>query len=330
MEVDDGSMGNVDSLDLAGIDALLDRFKKRRKDQDRMRQTLADFEADAPQVLSPQAMTAMEQRFRMVADHAAGDMGAGLRSQVEFELASCRQLRLRSVVDGLPSRLCIARSEAPGLPLPVFVLMDLETATSIIDRLVGGQGVSTEVDREFTPIEQRVLMDVLRPFLASHEQVLSATIPLTLQKPVFQSTRDELAAFPLPELFLVVAYDVTVARSVHWRFQFLLPLASLVDDIEKAATVPLQLSELVEERREALKRRLLGVGVACAVDIGASELTLSDVAGLVPGDVVLLDKKPGELFDLRVEGALKYRGRLGRRGQGMAFEVAETVETETH
>ncbi len=321
-------MGNVDQLDLAGIDALLDRFKKRRKDQDRMRKTLADFEVDAPQIVSAQAMTAMEQRFRMVADHAAGDMGAGLRSQVDFELASCRQLRLRSVVEGLPNRLCIARSEAPGLPLPVFVLMDLETATSIIDRLVGGQGASSDVDRDFTPIEQRVLMDVIRPFLSSHEKVLSSTLPLSLQEPVFQSTRDELAAFPLPELFLVVAYDVTVAGSVNWRFQLLLPLANLVDAIEKAATVPLQLSELAEERREALKQRLMGVGVGCSVDIGSSELTLSDVAGLVPGDVVLLDKKPGELFELRIEGALKYRGRLGRRGQGMAFEVAEAVNAE--
>ncbi len=314
-------MAASELLDLQGIDALLDRFRARRATQAELQASAADYEVDLPNVLRPEALRSMGIRFRMVGERMAGDLSAVLRSHLKCRLSEHRQLRLRNAVERLPERVCVIELQVAELQLPAFLVMDTNTATSIIDRLVGGTGEGAELDRDLTAIEQRVMSDVVKPVVDAYQAVLSGVAKLTMGWKRFVGTREEMTSYSPTELYLTSRYHADVEGGLEWNFEFLLPLAEITPAIERSASVPIQRVEMDEDRRKKLKSTLAEVDVDVTIELGSTELSLREVATLAPGDVILLDSRPGELFEFRVGGKAKYKGRIGRSNRSLAFKV---------
>ncbi|MCB9834080.1 MAG: FliM/FliN family flagellar motor switch protein [Planctomycetes bacterium] len=318
-------MAASELLDLQGIDALLDRFRARRAAQVDLRAAASDYESDLPNVLRPEALKTMGIRFRMVGERMAGDLSAVLRSHMKCRLAEYRQLRLRSVAERLPDRVCIIELQVAELQLPAFLIMQLETATSIIDRLVGGEGACAELERDLTAIEQRVMLDVVRPVIDAYQAILSGVAKLNMSWKRFIGTREEFASYPPTELYLSSHYHTDVEGGLEWKFEFLLPLGELLPAIERSASVPIQRVEVDEDRRRKLKSALCDVDVDVTIELGKTELSLREVATLAPGDVILLDSRPGDDFVFQVGGRPKYRGQIGRSHRSLAFKVGTPI-----
>ena len=311
---------------MPAIDALLDRFRSRRAEQEDLATRTTEFEVDQPNVLCPEALQSMGVRLRMVADRMAGDLSAVLRSQLECRASSFSLIRLRSAVEKLDARCCVIELDVAELNLSAFLSMKMDTAASIIDRLIGGAGDAFELERDLTEIEQRVLKDVVDPVVQAYQSVMSGVAQLTMNWKCFIGSQEQMLSFPPTELFLAATFDAVVEGGLDWQFEFLLPVAELTKAIERSASVPVQPVEVTQDRRQALKRVLCDVEVESTVEIGRAEVALRDVATLTPGDVIILDTKPGQLLEFRVGGRLKYRGSLGRLGASMGFKVAESTD----
>ena len=194
---------------------------------------------------------------------------------------------------------------------------------------MGGSGATSALDRDLTAIERRVLSDVLRPFLAVHQAGLTPVMPLHLEIGNFLGCSAELTAWPATDLYLIADYTAKVEGKIDWGFRFAFPLGSTIDAIERSAVEAPALSLDDQDRKRSLQAALRDVPVSSTIDIGRSELTLTDVTTLAPGDVVLLDRKKDAWLDFRIEGVIKYRGTLGRTGKSLAFKVAQVVETRS-
>ncbi len=325
-----GQMSQSDLLDIPAIDALLERFKARKEEQEDLAATTTEFEVDQPNALCPDALQSMGLRLRMVADRMAGDLSAVLRSQFTCSISDFSLLRLRSAVEKLPSRCCIIELAVPELSLSAFLSMDMKTAASIIDRLVGGTGEGADIDRDLTAIEQRVIADVVNPVIDAYQSVMSGVAQLNMSWNRFIGTREEMLSFPPTELFLSARFHAEVEGGLEWNFEFLLPIADLTKAIERAASVPVQPVEVAQDRRQGLKRVLCDVAVESTVIVGKSVVSLRDVANLAPGDILVLDTKPGQQMEFRVGGKTKYVGALGRCGSTMGFKITRQVDERSN
>ena len=315
-------MATEELLSPEGIDALLDRFRARKRRQDDLARSASDWEADQPSALGRRSLTAMELRFGMIAERMGTELSAVLRRHVTTRLERFCQVRFRSVVDRVPRRATIIELAVAESKLPAFVIMDAVTTTSIIDLLVGGGGEADPIERDLTGIEQRVLRDIVNPFVSSHSRVLSGISPFTPSWHAYHGAQAALRAFPPTEVHLQARYEIQVQDEIAWVLDFVLPLTELIPSIDRAAAIPVQTAELAEDRRRGLRRALADVEVDASVEIGSADLRLADVTSLEVGDVLVLDTRPGHAFTLSIEGVPKYRGTLGRIGRGMAFRVA--------
>lgn len=313
-------------LSTEGIDALLDRFRSRRKEQQVLHTATASWTVDEPNVLGADAMAAMHLRHETVAGRISGDVSAVVRTHVHAKMDGLRQQRLRTVVDAMPERMCVTRFDVAELALPVFLILEPPTAMSIIDLLIGGKGDFDTITRELTRIEKRVLSDVFLPVVDAHRAGYVGIANLTMTMGAVYSSAQAMRAFPPTDLYLVADYAITVEEDLEWKMRFAMPLAELCDAMEASARIPVQTVELAADRRKQVERKLSSVNVGAQIVLGASELTLKDVTDLAPGDVVVLDRKTSQPFDMLVEGLPKYRGTLGRSGRSLAFRVSDVVE----
>ncbi len=318
-------MSSSDLLDIPAIDALLERFRSRQQVQEDLASTTTEFAVDQPNVLCPEALQSMGVRLRMVADRMASDLSATLRSQMSCVVADFSLVRMRSVVDRLSDRCCVIELGVKELGLPAFLSIGTKTAGSIIDRLVGGTGECEALERDLTAIEQRVVGDVVNPVIEAYQSVMSGVAQLTMAWRQFIGSKEQMHAFPPTELFLAANFETKVEGGLEWSFEFLLPIADLTKAIERSASIPVQPVEVAQDQRQGLKRVLCDVVVGSSVEIGKADVSLRDVANLAPGDIIVLDSKPGQLLEFKIGGKPKYSGTLGRCDENMGFKVAKQL-----
>jgi len=73
-------------------------------------------------------------------------------------------------------------------------------------------------------------------------------------------------------------------------------------------------------------RRLGAIEVRAAVELGAAELLLRDIAALSPGSVVRLDRGMGDPADLTVNGRLFARGDVVVVDDHLGLRITELAE----
>ncbi|UCC69566.1 MAG: FliM/FliN family flagellar motor switch protein [Armatimonadota bacterium] len=71
--------------------------------------------------------------------------------------------------------------------------------------------------------------------------------------------------------------------------------------------------------------RLGGIEVRAAVELGAADLLLRDLAALANGSVVRLDRLVGEPADLTVNGRLFAHGDLVLVGDRLGFRITDVI-----
>ncbi|MEZ6196394.1 MAG: FliM/FliN family flagellar motor switch protein [Planctomycetota bacterium] len=315
-----------DILDIGGIDALLERFRSRRVAQRHLAEASQSFAVETPTTLRPEVLRATRLRYDKIEDRLAHELSGVLRTRAEIEITLHQQERLGAILMRLPRPGVTFRVDVQELGQPALFWMPAGTVSSMVDLLVGGVGVDSTFDRPLTLIERRILDDLLQPIQQSHARILSAIAPLSFDVAASYHRPEELAPVAHAETYLVTEYVIRVGKELSWSLSFGLPVGELVDALESCATLPIQSEESSGDRRRALELSLSGVQVQTSVEIGSTQLSLSDVTALEPGDVVVLDRKRGESFDFRVEGVGKYRGRLGRAGKMLAFSVDRAIE----
>ncbi|MEE9390965.1 MAG: FliM/FliN family flagellar motor switch protein [Planctomycetota bacterium] len=320
-------MTQDDVLDIQGIDALLGRFRSRKMVQRELRNRTSDWGAENPNLLRPDLLAAMRLRFEAIAARSASEFSAVLRHRIEFKLESLDQQRFGPFIEKTPGASCLFRLDVNELGQPAYLITPELTVTSIIDLLLGGLGRQTALGRNLTTIEQRVLSNVMSPFLQVHQQSLSTITPLTIAWTGSFDSVDEIRPFAEAESCIVARYSASLDEDTQWDFVLALPFAELLPAIEAVASLPVQSEESVVGRRHALETRIADVQVDTSINVGSRELTLAEVTELEEGDVIVLDTKPGDAFTFLVEGVEKYRGTLGRKGSSMAFSITELANT---
>ncbi len=73
-------------------------------------------------------------------------------------------------------------------------------------------------------------------------------------------------------------------------------------------------------------RRMLDVPLTLTVELGGTEMPLSDVLQLDSGSVITLDRMPGEPIDLLVNGRVFARGEVVVVSETFGFRITELVQ----
>ncbi|QDU86499.1 flagellar motor switch protein FliM [Planctomycetes bacterium Pla163] len=283
---------------------------------------------------------------------------AGLRAEVR--LGACHEVDAEGLLDDVedpPALVCFRVGGQPG-----WCLWDNPIAIATIEDVLGGAPPPPESDdeedddekaeadsdddededdgepaepapppfdpelyrRALTPMERRVLVRVLRIAIDEVASVVGvdvteyAAVSMLKYAPTW---RESIGARPDPhrlavELVLETERGET-ALAIH------LPMAgarrSLTADVSVAADVP----EGVE-----VPEHLDAIPVQLQAELGTAELTLNDLIGLEPGDVIPIDAAIGDPIHLRADGVTFALGRLGTHRGHVAIRLDRDARSE--
>jgi flagellar motor switch protein FliM len=86
--------------------------------------------------------------------------------------------------------------------------------------------------------------------------------------------------------------------------------------------------EIVEDNREQVEKRIMGVPINLEVELGKTLISIRDFLNLEEGDCIRLDNRIDEPLEMLVEGKPHFLVRSGKINNSFAVEVLQYIEED--
>lgn len=263
---------------------------------------------------------ALERMCSSFARAAAAALSAYLRTQVEVSSLGLTQETYDRYVQSAPERAAVAIFRMGPLPGRGLLQLESDTAAWINDYLLGGKGEIDEARGGPSEVEKALLggpVSRLLGELGTAWEEFSGFEPELTE--MVGSVRTAEAAKAMEAM--VAARFAMEVDAFKGGFGICVPAISLKlgwagetragDEAVDAAS-----------RRGRLAAAAMAAEVTCAVRLGRVSMSPEELAELVPGDVLCLDRASGADLEMLVAGKPKFRCRPVRSGDRVAAEIA--------
>jgi flagellar motor switch protein FliM len=191
--------------------------------------------------------------------------------------------------------------------------MDAFLVYLLVDYFFGGKG-QTHVKpegRDFTAVQVRMIKKLLMLALADLEKSWQAIMPVKVEYVRSESNPQFAMVVTASEVVIVVTLQVIIGETT--RDLFVVYPYSMLEPIKEKLYSGLVSDQLEQDGSWNKKFRDLihECELPISVKLGSTTVTVQDVLNFSPGDVVMLDQRPGDPLECYVEDYLKFLGSPG-------------------
>ncbi len=301
------------------IDALLNSTAEparpeRREEEDQGPVIVYNFRR--PDRISKEQIHSLHFLHDRFARNVATSLSAYLRAITELSVVSVEQFSYSEFLMSLTDPTAFYALAIPPFDELGALEINPAVAFTMIDRMLGGVGQPLALNRALTDIEQHVVDSVVKLLLESLSETWRPIVDLAFGIRG-RETRPQMLQVAAPnEIVIMIVFDVRIGDA-RGMINLCIP-ASIVETTgghfaqawhrQRREPTPIEAAWL----HENLSR--VPLPVSAVLD---ARLKARDLLALTPGDVLSLGIPVYKPLDVRVGGALKFKGRLAVDG-GMA------------
>lgn len=300
--------------------------QKAKKAQVQKKVSLYNFRR--PDRVSREQMRSLHFMHDRFARNFSSSLSAYLRTITEVNLVSVEQLSYQEFLLSVPDPTCFNAISIRPLEGAFALEVNPQLVFPIIDKMLGGPGEALKAMRTMTDIEQSIFDGVLKLILEDLREAWKGIIDLDF-KIQARETSPQLIQIVAPnEVVLLVVFEVKMG-SVVGMINLAIPsiiLEPVASKFDQEMYTGYKKSANFEEARllmESIKRCNT---TACA-EIRGTNLRLSDIIALQPGDIVPLAKRFDAVLDLTVDGIPRFQGYVAlNANQKRVFQLTSTKQ----
>ena len=255
-------------------------------------------------------------------------LSAQLRSMAHVHVASVDQLTYEEFIRSIPTPTTLAVINMDPLKGNAILEIDPSVTFSIIDRLFGGTGQGTKVQRDLTDIEQSVMEGIIVRILANMREAWTQVIDLRPRLCQIETNPQFAQIVPPSEMVVLVTLETKVGEE-EGMMNFCIPYITIEPIISKLSS-QFWFSSVrrssTTQYMGVLKEKLSTVDMDVVAEIGSINLPVRDVLNLRVGDVVRLSNvRVGDPFTLSVGNKKKFLCQAGVIGKKVAVQVLKKL-----
>jgi len=255
-------------------------------------------------------------------------LSAQLRSMAHVHVASVDQLTYEEFIRSIPTPTTLAVINMDPLKGNAILEIDPSVTFSIIDRLFGGTGQGTKVQRDLTDIEQSVMEGIIVRILANMREAWTQVIDLRPRLGQIETNPQFAQIVPPSEMVVLVTLETKVGEE-EGMMNFCIPYITIEPIISKLSSQFWFSSVRRSSTTQylgVLKDKLSTVDMDVVAEIGTINLPVRDVLNLRVGDVVRLSNvRVGDPFSLSVGNKKKFLCQAGTIGKKVAVQIIKKL-----
>ena len=184
---------------------------------------------------------------------------------------------------------------------------------SIVARMLGGSGDGEVQSRAITKIEQNIIKGIVQRSINDLENVWKTILESKFTLERYETEADFLQITPASEIVLVVAFELSIGEQKH-LMSVCFPTFALEDVLTRIDTQKTGGSSQTAVQRNWSRRILRSISqtkVPASCVLGETRLTLEQLVGLEPGDILLTNTTVAGELQVMIGGKHRANGRPG-------------------
>ena len=326
----------ADILSQEEIDALLDVVEDDGEDVfegseeqllPQKQVTLYDFKR--PNRVSKEQLRAFRGIHDKMARSLASQISSIMRSIVEIQLHSVDQMTYGEFLMSLPNPTSFNVFSVKPLEGSGVIEINPSIAFPMLDRLLGGKGEPFDANREFSDIELSLFETILRVMMSTLKEAWGPVMDVYPTVESKESSPNVVQIVAQNEIVVMVVMEIIIGHS-SGMMNICYPVISLEPILPKLASRDLMLNEMSSKKSRNTELQVLlgGAKVNVEANLGAAELTLSDILELQVNDVVRLSAAANDIVTVCIDGKERFNGEIGLRRFRKSIQITEIIDTE--
>ncbi|MHB1308767.1 MAG: flagellar motor switch protein FliM [Limisphaerales bacterium] len=283
-----------------------------------------------PAFMAPAAVRQVRKQHDEFARALTARLSTYLRLEFSLQLTGLEMTTLGQVLESLPAFTYVGIFKIEPLAGACLFVAPTGLATSIVDRLLGGSAKPGAPDREFSEIEVALLEQTVNLILDEWCRRWSAVPNL---RPVLlgHESQPRFVRVAPPETAVVRVTLAAVVGESRNSLQFVLPSVTVEPLFRPYSAPPPGLAAAAPRPRGAVgwNPDFGEVPVRLTATWPDLGLTLDRLAGLKPGDLLLMHPGLVNEVEVALETVPRFHARLGRRGQNVAIEILAPLNADS-
>ena len=256
-------------------------------------------------------------------------LSSSLRKIASISLTSTEFLKFGEFINTLPMPTCMSVLRFVNLRGSALMVIESKLAYALVDSFFGGaERPFTKIDgKEFTPIELSIVRKVVELAISDLEQAwasvekIGCSFVRTEQNPQF------VGIVPPTDVVIASTFDVELENATG-TISMVVPYAT-IEPIKQKLSSGFQVESDQTDKKlwtAIIKEQLLDTSLDIKVNLGETEIRLSDLMELKIGDVIPLTQDATGELDLQIESVKKFKGYYGNHHGTVAVQITRPIE----
>ncbi|MBU5611568.1 flagellar motor switch protein FliM [Geomonas azotofigens] len=227
----------------------------------------------------------------------------------------------------LPSPVCMAIYKMDPLKGAALIAFDSTLVFTIVDSILGGSGVPSGqgMNRLFTSIELRLVEKIVKDALADLERAWAPLCPASMNLLRLEMNPRLVNIVPPEYQVVTMSMKIQIEETVGSMILAIpfLTIEPIRDKLKRGVQMDMMVVDPLWSYR--LSEELMGAPMDMSVEMGGATISLADLTGLTPGDVIMLDSSGKDELVVKVGGTKKFMGIAGVSGGNKAVQITRTL-----
>ncbi len=253
---------------------------------------------------------------------------AQLRTYVQISVASADQLPYEEFIRSIPKMTILNVYEMAPLSGRILIEVNPNIAYAMLDRVLGGRGMSFNKIDSLTEIETTIMSNM---FEKAFEHMKDAWSNIAEIDPIysdFEVNPQFLQMVSPNETVVVISLNALIGET-SGMINICLPHVALEPILPRLSVHYWMQTEKKEPKQEevnALENRVKKAIIPIVAELGKSTITIEEFLSLDIGDVIELDSKIDKPIVVKIGGIPKFLAQPGIINKKKAFQILEAYK----
>jgi flagellar motor switch protein FliM len=318
---------NMDGADLSAEDVYNPYADDNSEDDYKKGYKLYNFRR--PDKFSKDHLRALQDVHREFSRQLSLVLTAYLRMHVEIDVVSTDQLTYDEFMRSMPSPITIGIFELNPLPGQILLGISFEVLSCIVDRMLGGVGLSENKQRELTDIEESLAKKLIERTVKTLEGAWSSIIHVQSEVVGLDSSYEMIQVATPGEIVALITFEVQIAGKYFGLISLCFPYPVLETVLGHLSTQHIfQTKGIIAttEERQKMIHKLNTSKVDLSVLFGSCKITLADFLDVKEGDIIKLENKTTEDLVVKINEEKKFFARPGTMKNNVCVKITDRYD----
>ncbi len=289
------------------------------------------FDFRLPNRISKNQLRILRSIFENFAESFSSFLVTKLQTVVNINVTSVDQIYYSEYVLSVANPACLFTFDIVNTDVKGILELNNDLALSLVDKLLGGNGLGTKQTKVITPIEQRVLRVVVERVMQDMRKAWQTVDNFEFRLERFEPDIDFAQITSQSESVLLISFEILIGEQ---SFLMNVCFATFAFDNILAKLSTQKLSSIRAAKyfgitaKEVLEAHLAKTLLPLQVELGKSKLSVKELMDMKVGDVILLETKLSDDQQVRTGTQNLFCGRLGVSNNHKAIKITRKVIDE--